>query len=162
MISLFGSDANVAGVFCVYVCAGSNNIQVSIIHHVFNVQVCVCMYPLSKFTVSSSYCYVSCIPAPGLNEVQAVMDKFKDRFLEHVDSSAIVRRLEIEGAISPQCAHSIRQLSSQEGTEEMFLYLRTHVDLENMNKLCDVMIGREGYPNMIQLGRDVKEELTSR
>ena len=31
MVSLFGSDANVAGVFCVCVCvcAGSNNIQVS-------------------------------------------------------------------------------------------------------------------------------------
>ena len=123
----------------------------------------MCLHVLfSKFTVSNSYCYVLCIPVPGLNEVQAVMDKFKDRFLEHVDSSAIVRRLEIEGVISPQCAHSIRQLSSKEGTEEMFLYLRTHVNLKNMNKLCDVMISREGYPNMIQLGRDIKEELTSR
>ena len=146
----------------VCVLAGSDSIHVSVIRHTFNVQVCICMYLFNKFTVSKSYCYVLCIPAPGLNEVQAVMDKFKDRFLEHVDSSAIVRRLEIEGVISPQCAHSIRQLSSQEGTEEMFLYLRAHVDPENMNKLCDVMIGREGYPNMIQLGRDVKEELTSR
>ena len=145
------------------VCAGSDSIHVSIIHHTFDVQVCVYMYVLANLLlVAVTVMYYVCIPAPGLNEVQAVMDKFKDRFLEHVDSSAIVRRLEIEGVISPQCAHSIRQLSSQEGTEVMFLYLRTHVDLENMNKLCDVMIGREGYPNMIQLGRDVKEELTSR
>ena len=121
------------------------------------------MYVLANLLlVAVTVMYYVCISAPGLNEVQAVMDKFKDRFLEHVDSSAIVRRLEIEGVISSQCAHSIRQLSSQEGTEEMFLYLRTHIDLENMNKLCDVMIGREGYPNMIQLGRDIKEELTSR
>ena len=48
MVNLFGSDANVAGVFCVYVCAGSDSIQVSIIHHVFNVQVCVCMYLLAN------------------------------------------------------------------------------------------------------------------
>ena len=145
------------------VCAGSDSIHVSIIHHTFDVQVCVYMYVLANLLlVAVTVMYYVCIPAPGLNEVQAVMDKFKDRFLEHVDSSAIVRRLEIEGVISPQCAHSIRQLSSQEGTEEIFLYLRTHVDLENMNKLCDVMIGREGYPNMIQLGRDIKEELTSR
>ena len=88
------------------------------------------------------------------------MDKFKDRFLKHVVSSAIVSRLEIEGVISPQFAHDIRQFSSQKGTEEMFLYFRKHVDLKNMNKLCDVLIGREGYPYMIQLGRDMKEELT--
>ena len=44
MVSLFGSDANVAGVFCVCVCAGSDSIHVSIIHHTFDMQECVCMY----------------------------------------------------------------------------------------------------------------------
>ena len=47
-ISLFCSDANVAGVFYVCVYAGSDSIHVSIIHHAFNVQVCVCMYLLAN------------------------------------------------------------------------------------------------------------------
>ena len=57
MVSVFGSDANVAGVFCVCVCvcAGSDSIQVSIIHHAFNVQVCVCMYLLANLLLCIMY-----------------------------------------------------------------------------------------------------------
>ena len=86
------------------------------------------------------------------------MDKFKDRFLQSVDSHAIVLRLEIEKAISGKLSHSIKNQYVGDGNQELFLYLRRHADLEGIRNLCDVM-NIDGYPNMTKLGQDMKRYL---
>ena len=89
---------------------------------------------------------------------EAFMDKFKDRFLQSVDSPAIVRRLEIEKVISGKLSHSIKDQYVGDGNQELFLYLRRHADLEGIRNLCDVM-NIDGYPKMSKLGQDMKKYL---
>ena len=89
---------------------------------------------------------------------EAFMDKFKDRFLQSVDSHAIVLRLEIEKVISKELSHNIKKQHIDGGNEELFLYLQRHADLEGIRNLCDVM-NIDGYPNMTKLGQDMKEYL---
>ena len=87
------------------------------------------------------------------------MDKFKERFLQSVDSHAIVLRLEIEKVISGQLSHSIKNQYVDDGNQELFLYLRRQADPGSIRKLCDVMVREEGYAMMNKLGRDIRREL---
>ena len=87
------------------------------------------------------------------------MDKFSERFLDDVDSHAIVRRLEIKKVISEGVAHSIKHCATGRGNEELFLHLKNHADPDSISKLCDVMRSIAGYPRMSGLGRAMKEEL---
>ena len=89
---------------------------------------------------------------------EAFMDKFKDRFLQSVDSHAIVLRLEIDKVISGKLSHSIKNQYVGDGNQELFLYLRRHADLEGIRNLCDVM-NINGYPSMSKLGQDMKRYL---
>ena len=43
----------------------------------------------------------------------------------------------------------------------LFLHLRSHSSLESLHKLCDVMIGMSGYPNMNELGRLMEDDLNT-
>ena len=86
------------------------------------------------------------------------MDKFKERFLQSVDSHAIVLRLEIENVISEDLAFTIKHHCRSTGNEELFLHLRRYADPGSIRKLCDVMVRRKGYV-MNKLGRDIRREL---
>ena len=91
---------------------------------------------------------------------EAFMDKFKDRFLQSVDSHAIMRRLEIEKVISEDLAFTIEHQGARTtGNEKLFLHLQRYADPEGIRKLCDVMITKDGYNNMIELGKDMKKYL---
>ena len=90
---------------------------------------------------------------------EAFMDKFKDRFLTSVDSHAIVLRLEIEKVISEKLSHSIKNQCVGDGNEELFLYLQKNIAPKGIRKLCDVMMSKAGYDNMIELGQDMKKDL---
>ena len=87
------------------------------------------------------------------------MDKFSERFLNDVDSHAIVLRLEINKVISQAAAHTINHCDISRGNEELFLHLKNHADPDSISKLCDVMRSIAGYPRMSELGRAMKEEL---
>ena len=87
------------------------------------------------------------------------MDKFKERFLQSVDSHAIVLRLEIENVISEELAFTIKQHCRSTGNGEIFLHLRRNADPGSIRKLCDVMVREEGYAMMNELGRDIRRKL---
>ena len=87
------------------------------------------------------------------------MDKFKERFLQSVDSHAIVLRLEIEKVISGKLSHIIKNQYVGDGNQELFLYLQRQADPGSIRKLCDVMVREEGYAMMNELGRDMRREL---
>ena len=87
------------------------------------------------------------------------MNKFKEKFLQFVDSHAIVRRLEIENVISDSIAHTVKTCSTCEGNEELFLHLRRQADPISIYKLCKVLTSRNGYQNMIRLGQDMQDFL---
>ena len=90
---------------------------------------------------------------------EAFMDKFKDRFLQSVDSHAIVLRLEIEKVISKEVSHNIKKQYVDGGNEELFLYLQKNTGPKGIRKLCDVMMSKAGYDNMVELGQDMKKDL---
>ena len=90
---------------------------------------------------------------------EAFMDKFSERFLDDVDSHAIVLRLEINKVISEEVAHTIKHCSIGRGNAELVLHLQNHADPDSISKLCDVMRSIAGYPRMSELGRAMKEEL---
>ena len=87
------------------------------------------------------------------------MDKFSERFLDDVDSHAIVLRLEISKVISEEVSYTIKHCAIGRGNEELFLHLKNHADPDNISKLCDVMRSKAGYPRMSELGRAMKEKL---
>ena len=87
------------------------------------------------------------------------MNKFSDRFLNDVNSHAIVLRLEINNVIPKGVAHTINQCTSDRGNEVLFLHLKQHANPDSISKLCDVMRSIAGYPRMNALGRAMKEEL---
>ena len=92
-------------------------------------------------------------------DCEAFMDKFKERFLQSVDSHAIVLRLVIEKVISKKLSHSIKNQYVGDGNQELFLYLQEQADLGSIRKMCDVMVREEGYAMMNELGRDIRSEL---
>ena len=87
------------------------------------------------------------------------MDKFEERFLQCVDSHAIVLRLEIEKVISGKLSHVIKNQYISDGNQKLFLYLRRQADPGSIRKLCDVMVREEGHVMMNKLGRDMRREL---
>ena len=120
-------------------------------------------------TSSTSLCSVcvvlshlsSCVPLAGGSgfDCRQFMEKYKDRFVQSVDSRAIIYRLLMEGIIPPYLSHQLENVDSTTGTQLLFLHLRSHADRDSLLKLCNVMIDLTGYPNMSSLGRDMKRDL---
>ena len=120
-------------------------------------------------TSSTSLCSVcvvlsrlsSCVPLAGGSgfDCRQFMEKYKDRFLQFVDSRAIAIRLSTAGVIPPGLSRQLENMDSTDGNHHLFLHLRSHVDRDSLLKLCNVMINLSGYPNMSNLGRDMKRDL---
>ena len=112
--------------------------------------VCVVLSPLS-----------SCVPLAGGSgfDCQQFMEKYKDRFLQFVDSRAIVFRLSTAGVIPPGLSCQLKSMNSIDGNHNLFLHLQSHADRDSLLKLCNVMINLTGYPNMSSLGQDMKRDL---
>ena len=102
-----------------------------------------------------------CVPLAGGSgfDCRQFMEKYKDRFLQCVDSCAIAIRLSVEGVISSDLFYRLENVDSTTGAQLMFLHLRSHADRDSLLKLCNVMINLRGYPNMSSLGRDMKRDL---
>ena len=120
-------------------------------------------------TSSTSLCSVcvvlsflsSCVPLAGGSgfDCRQFMEKYKDEFLEFVDSCAIAIRLSVEGVIPSDLFYRLENVDSTVGTRLLYLHLRSHADRDSLLKLCNVMINLTGYPNMSSLGRDMKRDL---
>ena len=135
-------------------CSSVCNSWTSIVHCV-----CVLLY-CSKYCTSYSILPGTTAPRPcQVFDCEAFMDKFKERFLQSVDSHAIVLRLEIEKVISGKLSHIIKNQYVGDGNEELFLYLRRQADPGSIHKLCDVMVREEGYAMMNKVGKDMAREL---
>ena len=90
---------------------------------------------------------------------ESFMNKFKEKFLQFVDSHAIATRLEIENVISERTAHIMENSSKSDGNEKLFLHLRRQADPDSIYKLCKVMTSKDGYRNMKRLGQEMKNYL---
>ena len=91
----------------------------------------------------------------------AIIEKYKDRFLVCIDARAIARRLEIEEVIPNRVSFKIENSAPDDANDHLFLHLRSHASRETLHKLCDVMISMRGYPKMNELGRVMKDDLTT-
>ena len=103
----------------------------------------------------------SCVPLAGGSgfDCRQFMDKYKHRFLQCVDSHAIVFRLLMEGIIPPYLSHQLQNVDSTTGTQLLFIHLQDQANKESLLQLCDVMLNMAGYHNMSSLGRDMKRDL---
>ena len=120
-------------------------------------------------TSSTSLCSVcvvmlrlsSCVPlagGPGF-DCRQFMEKYKHRFVQCVDSRAIVLGLLMEGIIPPYLSHQLQNVDSTTGTQLLFLHLREQANRDSLLQLCNVMINMAGYHNMSSLGQDMKRDL---
>ena len=91
----------------------------------------------------------------------AIIEKYKDRFLACIDARAIARKLEIEEVIPNRVSFKIENSAPDDANNLLFLHLRSHSSPETLHKLCGVMISMSGYPKMIELGRFMKDNLTT-
>ena len=55
----------------------------------------------------------------------------------------------------------IENSAPDDANDLLFLHLRSHSSLESLHKLCDVMTGMSGYPNMNELGRLMEDDLNT-
>ena len=120
-------------------------------------------------TSSTSLCSVcivlsrlsSCVPLAGGSgfDCRQFMEKYKDRFLECVDSHAISNMLLVKAVIPSNLSHQLQNVDSTTGTQLLFLHLQDQANRNSLLQLCDVMINLTSYPNMSSLGRDMKRDL---
>ena len=103
----------------------------------------------------------SCVPLAGGSgfNCRQFMEKYKDKFLQFVDSRAISIRLLMEGIIPPYLSHQLQNVDSTTGAQLLFLHLQEQANRDSLLKLCNVIINLTGYPNMSSLGRDMKRDL---
>ena len=118
----------------------------------------MCQVPKSPLSSDCEFPSHSDSTARGFHS-KSFMNKFKEEFLQFVDSHAIVRGLEIENVISERTAHIIENSSKSDGNEMLFLHLRRQADPGSIYKLCKVMTSKDGYQNMIRLGQEMKNYL---
>ena len=67
--------------------------------------------------------------------------------------------MEIKKVIPGDLCFELERTGNDKATEMLFLHMRDHGSLETVRSLCDVMIGKEGYPKMNNLGQDMKKDL---
>ena len=91
----------------------------------------------------------------------AIIKKYKDRFLVCIDARAIARKLEIAEVIPNRVSFKIENSAPDDANNLLFLHLRSHSSPKTLHKLCDVMISESGYPKMNELGRFMKDDLTT-
>ena len=91
----------------------------------------------------------------------AIIDKYKDRFKVCIDARAIARKLEIAEVIPNRVSFEIENSAPDDANDLLFLHLQSHLSPEALHKLCDVMISMRGYPKMNELGRFMKDDLTT-
>ena len=106
-------------------------------------------------------CLSSCVPLVRRSrfDCQHFMERYKDRFLQCVDSHAISNMLLLKGLIPSNLSHQLQNVDSTTGTQLVFLHLRSHADIDSLLELCNVMINLSGYPNMSSLGQVMKWDL---
>ena len=121
---------------------------------------CVCVHML-HLTMIISIIFPILIESSPEPQCGAIIEKYKDRFLSYIDAHAIATRLKIEGVIPDTMSHEIQQSAPSVANEALFVHLQSHSSLETLHKLCDVMISTSGYPNMNELGRLMKDALTT-
>ena len=108
--------------------------------------------------ISIIYLFLESFPDP---QCGTIIEKYKDRFLSYIDACAIATRLKVEGVIPDTVSHAIQQSAPSVANEALFVHLRSHSSPETLHKLCDVIISMSGYPNMNELGRLMKDDLTT-
>ena len=97
--------------------------------------------------------------AGGEFDCKTFLEKYTDRFLGDVDPHEIARRLEIKKVISQNLCSKLLEARKPTAVGILYIHMRDHGSLETVCTLCDVMIGRDGLPNMNKLGQDMKQDL---
>ena len=97
--------------------------------------------------------------AGGEFDCKTFLEKYTDRFLGDVDPHEIARRLEIKKVISQNVCSKLLEAGKLIAVDMLYCHMRDHGSLETVHTLCDVMIDRDGLPNMNKLGRDMKQDL---
>ena len=118
---------------------------------------CVCVLHTTT-VIFIIFLFLESSPDPQCN---AIIEKYKDRFLACIDARAIAKKLEIKEVIPNRLSFKIENSAPENANGLLFLHLQSHSSLETLHKLCDVMINMRGYPNMNKLGRSMKVALTT-
>ena len=71
------------------------------------------------------------------------------------------KKMEIKEVIPKRLSFKIENGAPEDANNLLFLHLQSHSSLETLHKLCDMMISMSGYPNMNELGRSMKDALTT-
>ena len=86
------------------------------------------------------------------------MDKYKEQFLSVVAAGAIARRLKIDNIIPDNVYHRINNTDQESAREILFIHFSQEGTPSTIRTLCDVMMSKTGYPSMIALGENMKQD----
>ena len=89
------------------------------------------------------------------------LEKYKNRLLANIDARAIAQKLVVEEVIPDSVYNTIDNSALAEANGILFVHLQTNPSPETLHKLCDVMSSMNGYNDMMNLGRNMKECLFS-
>ena len=118
---------------------------------------CKLVYMISKLSAAE---FALCLFAVLIQDFVPgpFLDKYKDRFLDVIVSSAIRTRLEMDKVVPAALSFEMNNTSNEQATANLFLHLHAHALSDGIHKLCDAMISATGYPNMNNLGEDMKND----
>ena len=94
----------------------------------------------------------------GIFRSKPFMEKYKEKFLQVVDTHAIRQKLEIDRVILKELSFDMRNTSAGQATILLYLHLHGFATSNDIHKLCDAMISRSGCGNMIKLGDKMKSD----
>ena len=86
------------------------------------------------------------------------MDKYKEQFLSVVAVGAIARRLKIDNILPDKVYRRINYTDQESAREILFIHFSQEGTPSTIRTLCDVMMGKTGYPSMKALGEKMKQD----
>ena len=86
------------------------------------------------------------------------MDKFKKQFLSVVAADEIAMRLKIDNILPDKVYHRINNANEESAREILFIHFSQQGTPSTIRTMCDVMMGKTGYPSMKALGEKMKQD----
>ena len=89
------------------------------------------------------------------------MDKYRDRFMEYVPADAVVSKWEVHHIIDRSTLDAVRKAPPSDKMYILFRYIRENGSLDAIRKMSVLLIetGKQGYPYVMSLGEDMREDL---
>ena len=89
------------------------------------------------------------------------MDKYIDRFLEHVPAEDVVYSWQVRRIIDVNTRDKVKKAQPSDQSAILFEYIKKNGSLQTIKNMSDLLIKIDGYPHVKSLGEDMRKDLNN-